>query len=215
MARRARCRRPARRRRPRHAPADARRRTRPARRQRPDRVAEHALRQHDPGLAGRADPRRSADRAPAAVDHPLERDGDGRSRQQAVLRARRSHRLLPVAGDAVRGRLQPLLARAVGRARRRPRLLPGPLLPRQLRPRLPRGPPDRGAARQLPPGGRRQRPLLLPAPVADAGLLAVPDGVARHRRDHLDLPGAVHAVPGRTLDQRDRRPQGLGVPRRR
>ncbi len=101
------------------------------------------------------------------------------------------------------------------RARRRPRLLPGPLVTGQLRARVPRGPPDRGAARQLPSGGRRQRPLLLPPPLADAGLLAVPDGVARDRRDHLDLPGALHEVPEPPLDRRHRRPQGLGVPRRR
>ena len=42
---------------------------------------------------------------------------------------------------------------------------------------LPGGPPHRGAARQLPPGSRRQGPLVLSAPVADARLLAVPDGV--------------------------------------
>ena len=39
------------------------------------------------------------------------------------------------AGNALRGRLQPLLARARPRARRRPRVLPGTLLARQLRAR--------------------------------------------------------------------------------
>ena len=82
------------------------------------------------------------------------------------------------------------------RARRRPRLLPGPLVAGQLRARVSRGPADRGAARRLPPGGlEARRADLLSAPVADAGLLAVPDRVARDRRDHLDLPGAVHEVP--------------------
>ena len=45
------------------------------------------------------------------------------------------------------------------RARRRPDLRPGPLLARHLRAQLPRGPADRGAAAQVPPGGRRRRPL--------------------------------------------------------
>ena len=39
------------------------------------------------------------------------------------------------------------------------------------------GPPHRGAARQLPAGSRRQGHLVVSASVADAGLLAVPDGV--------------------------------------
>ena len=50
--------------------------------------------------------------APPALGHPLERGGHGAAGQQGVERARRPHRQLPVGGDAVRGRLQPLLARA-------------------------------------------------------------------------------------------------------
>ena len=42
-----------------------------------------------------------------------------------------------------------------------------------------------------------------------------PTRVARDRRDHLDLPGALHEVPERPLDRRHRQPQGVGVPRRR
>ena len=53
---------------------------------------------------------------------------------------------LPVRGDALRGRLQPLLARADRGARGRPRLHPGPLLAGHLRARLPRGAAQRGAA---------------------------------------------------------------------
>ena len=60
---------------------------------------------------------------------------------------------------------------------------------------LPRGPPERGAAARLPPGGLAQRRLLLPAPVADAGLLAVPHGLDGPRPDHGDLPGPLHEVP--------------------
>ena len=46
--------------------------------------------------------------------------------------------------------------------------------PRRLRPRLPRRPHQRGTTGELPPGSGRQRPVLLSAPLADAGLLAVP-----------------------------------------
>ena len=60
-----------------------------------------------------------------------------------------------------------------------------------------------------------RRALLLPAPVADAGFLAVPHRLARHRGDHLDLPGPVHAVPDRARDRRYHRAQGVGLPRRR
>ena len=109
---------------------------------RADRKPQHAVCQHDPARAGGAAPRRSGGRAPAALDRALERDRDGRARQQGVLGARRPHRQLPVAGDAVRGRLQPLLARAERGARRRPRLLPGPLVAGQLRARVPGGPAD-------------------------------------------------------------------------
>ena len=55
--------------------------------------------------------------------------------------------------------LQPLLPRQGPPRRRRPGLLPGPRLPRHVRPRLPRGPADGGPARRLPPGEvpRRRR----------------------------------------------------------
>ena len=44
--------------------------------------------------------------------HPLERGRHRPARQQALLRARRPHRLVPVGGDALRHRLHALLARA-------------------------------------------------------------------------------------------------------
>ena len=44
-------------------------------------------------------------------------------------------------------------------------------------------------------GARRARPELVPAPVADARLLAVPDRLDGHRPDQRDLPGALHALP--------------------
>ena len=82
-------------------------------------------------------------------------------------------------------------------ARRRPRLHAGPLVAGHLRPRVPRGPPERGGPARLPPGGLRGRALVVPAPVADAGLLAVPDRLDGPRADHGDLPGALHEVPDR------------------
>ena len=56
---------------------------------------------------------------------------------------------------------------------------------------------------------------LLPAPVADAGLLAVPHGLDGPRPADGDLPGALHEVPAGPQPGRDRRPQGLGLHGRR
>ena len=102
-----------------------------------------------------------------------------------------------------------------GLAARRPRLPPGPFVARLLRAGVPRGAPERGRAAPLPPGGRRGRALVVSASVADAGLLAVPDGLDGSRPADGDLPGAVHEVPGRARDRRRRRSQGLGVHGRR
>ena len=159
---------------------------------------------------------RRSHRAAPALDRALERHLHGPARQQDLLGAGRPHRDLPVAGHAHGGRLQPLLARAGRRTRRRPRLLPGPLLAGQLRSRLSGRPALRSAARRLPAGGvGGGRAQLLPAPVADARVLAVPDGVAGHRGDHLDLSGALHEVPGGARDGRHLPAQGVDLPRRR
>ena len=132
------------------------------------------------------------------------------AREQGHQR-RRPHRELRVGGDALRHRLQPLLARAVRRARRRPRVRPGPLGARRLRARVHARPLHPRADGQLPPGSRRQGHLVVPAPVADARLLAVPDGVDGPRAADGDLPGAVHEIPAGPRPREDRRPQGLGV----
>ncbi len=78
--------------------------------------------------------------------HPLERRDHGAPRAAPGHRRRRPHLHLRVVGDAVRGRLQPLLPRQGPPRRRRPGLLPGPRLPRHLRPRLPRGPAHRATS---------------------------------------------------------------------
>ncbi len=175
-----------------------------------------AVRQHDPARRRARAAGRPGARATGALAGPLERDRDRAARQRGVVGARRPHRLLPVGGGPLRDRLQPLLARAERRARRRPRLHPGPQLARDLRALLPRGPAQRRADGRLPPGGeRRGRAQLLPASVVDAELLAVPDRLDGPRADHGDPPGVLHALPRRPRDRRHLGPQGLGLPRRR
>ena len=73
----------------------------------------------------------------------------------------------------------------------------------------------RGSAAPLPPGGRRRRSLVVPAPLADARLLAVPDRLDGPRPADGDLPGTVPEVPGRPRGRRPRRPEGLGLHGRR
>ena len=73
-------------------------------------------------------------RAPHQEPRPLERAGDGRARQPRIGRHRRPHLDLPVGGDALRGRVQPLLPRQGQRRRRRRHLLPGPRLARASTP---------------------------------------------------------------------------------
>ena len=215
VARRARCRR--RPRRPAARPAARRtgRRPRAPRRRAAAGRGPDAVRQHDPDAAPGALSGRPRPRAQDPLGDPLELDGDGHAGQQGELRARRAHRELPVGGDALRGRLQPLLARAVRGPRGRPGVHPGPLVAGHLRARVPRGPADRGAAQGLPPGGRRQRAVLLSAPLADAGLLAVPHRLDGARADHGHLPGALHEVPPGTRPGRHFGAQGVGLPRRR
>ena len=67
------------------------------------------------------------------------------------------------------------------------------------------------AAGQFPPGSRRQGTVVLSAPVADAGLLAVPDGVDGPGADHGDLSGALHEVPAGSRHGRTPRAARSGV----
>ena len=179
------------------------------------------LHQHDPARGRAVVPRRRGGRAPLPRVPALERRGHGAPRPAPRHRRRRPPVVVRLGGHALRGRLQPLLPRQGPRGRRRPGLHPGPRLPRRLRPRLPRGPPLRGAARRVPPGAqpRRRRQaagaVLLPAPAADAGLLGVPDGVHGPRPDERDLPGAVQQVPPQPRHQGHLPAARVGVPRRR
>jgi hypothetical protein len=78
-------------------------------------LGQHRLRQHHPGRPGRALPGQHRDRGAPARLHALERDGDGGQGQPPAPRRRRRpgrpHLELRLAGDDVRHRLQPLLAR--------------------------------------------------------------------------------------------------------
>ena len=182
-------------------------------------LGQHRLRQHHRARRGRALPRQPRDRGAPARLHALERDGDGGQGQPPASgrrrRPRRPHRLVRLAGQHVRRRLQPLLARREREPRRRLPLHPGPRVARHLCARLPRRPPDRRAAAQLPPGSRRQGPLELSAPQADARVLAVPDRLDGPGPADGDLPGALPEVPARPRHRQHREPQGLGVLRRR
>ena len=82
--------------------------------------------------------------------------------------------------------------------------LPGPLLARLLRARVSGRPADRGAVAELPPGGGRERHVLLPASLADARFLAVPDRVDGPRPADGDLPGAVPEIPASSRPRRHR-----------
>ena len=181
----------------------------------------HGLHQHHPAGARALVPRRRGGGAPLPRLAPLERRGHGAPRAAPRDLRGRPHLHLRLGRDPLRGRLQPLLARQGPPGRRRPGLLPGPRLPRHVRPRVPRGPAHRGAARRLPPGEepprRRQAPraAVLPAPAPHAGLLGVPDGLHGHRPHERHLPGAVQQVPPEPRHQGHQPAARLGVPRRR
>ena len=166
---------------------------------------EHAVPEHDSAISGGAASGRPRNRAPDPVADPVERGGDRHQGEQGVLRDRRTHRELPVGGNAIRRGLHAFLARSDGKARWRSRLLPGPLLARLLRSRVSRRPADRGAAAELPPGGGRERHLLLPASLAHAGFLAVPDRVDGPRAADVDLSGAVPEIPASSRPRRHQR----------
>ena len=107
-------------------------------------LGQHRLRQHHSDRPGGALPRQPRCRGAAARLHALERDGDGRQGQPARprrrRRPRRPHLVVRLAGDDVRRRLQPFLARrrhrqpaattaatcSTSRAIRRPASTPAP-----------------------------------------------------------------------------------------
>ena len=177
--------------------------------------AQYRICQHDRHRAGARVSRRPCARAPHRGLHPLERDGDGRAGEPAEFRVRRAHLDLRFRRHAVRSRLQSFLACTRQRPCRRHGVHAGALVTRHLCARVPRGQADRGPVAPLPRGSGRRRSLVVSAPVADAGLLAVPDGLDGPRPDDGDLPGALPALHGASRDRAAERPQGLVLPRRR
>src|SRR5256886_15299 len=93
----------------------------------------------------------------------------------------------------------------------------GAFLARHLRACVSGRTPRRAAAAALPPGSRwsGRGPVILPAPVADARFLAVPDGVDGPGSHDGDLPGALHALPGASRAGEALGSEGVGLPRRR
>ncbi len=177
-------------------------------------LAEHRVLQHHRAGAGRAHAGRRGARAPHPLLRALECDGDSSARQQAHQR-RRTHCELCLRRHALRRRLQPLLARGERELRRRPGLRAGPFRARRLCSRVHVREAHRGADGQLPPGSGRQGPRVVPASVADAGFLAVSDGVDGFGALDGDLPGALHALHEGPRHPRAAGPQGVGVHGRR
>jgi pyruvate dehydrogenase E1 component len=140
-------------------------------------------------------------RGAAGVADALECAGDGGARQPGLWRARRPYRQLRQRGRPVRGGLQPFLPCGEGTAQHRgdlvffqPHSAPGVYARAFLEGRLNEA--DLAHYRQeITAAAGRARPVQLPAPLADAGLLAVPHRLDGHRPDQLDLPRAFHALP--------------------
>ncbi len=133
------------------------------------------------------------------LDHALERARHGGAGEHGLWRARRPRRLLRFRRRDLRARLQPLLpGRRRERRRRRSRILPAAFGARRLCPCLPGGAALRDQPEALPPGDRRRGPVLVPASLADARLLAGADRLDGHRADERDLPGASCATSSAT-----------------
>ncbi len=177
---------------------------------------QYALHQHHFGRRAGADARQPGHRAPDQEPGPLECAGDGGPGEQGRRRHRRPHLDLRLGGDALRGGLQSLLPRQRHRAGRRRGLLPGACRSRHLRARVSRRADRRDAPRELPPRAEgRRRPLVLPASLADAGLLGIPHRLDGARSDHGHLPFPVHPLHGGPRADAEVGRQGLGVSRRR
>ena len=181
------------------------------------RAAQHRLHQHHLAGQGAVVPRRRVDGVPDPRGDPVERRHDGAPRPATRSGRGRAHLVLRVVGSHVRGRVQPLLPRPRCPRRRGPDLLPGACLAGHLRPRLPRGRAQRGSARRVPPGALTpcRQPAQLPAPTADAGLLAVPDRLDGPGPAARDLPGPLQPLPAQPRDQGHQPAARVGVPRRR
>ncbi|CAB3804162.1 hypothetical protein LMG28138_05476 [Pararobbsia alpina] len=175
----------------------------------------HSVHEHDScfstaTVSGRPPHRREARRRIA-----LERARDGGPRQPRLWRTGGPHCELRIGGRSVRSRLQSFLSRRERCAWRRSHLFPAAFVAGRLCARISRRLPGRDASRALPARDRGTGLVFVSASVADAGLLAVPDGLDGHRAHQRYLPGALHAIPAEPWIAEDGRPQGVGLFRRR
>ena len=139
--------------------------------------------------------RRPRARAAPDLDHALERARHGRARQSRLWRARRPYRQLRLRRGNLRDRLPAFFSRLGRRRRRRSRLSSSPIRrPASTPAPFSKGASSEDAARALSSGGRRRRALVLPASLADAGLLAISDRLDGARRHQRHLSGALHAL---------------------
>ncbi|CFE02971.1 Uncharacterised protein [Bordetella pertussis] len=186
------------------------------------RAGHHAygLSQHHRGRPGAALSRQPVAGRAHRLHQPLERAGHGGARQPGPWRTGRPHRQLCVGGRPVRSGFQPFLPRARARLRRRPGLHAAALGAGHLCPRLSGRFPERRRPGAFPPGNHGRgtgtaRPVFLSAPLADAGLLAIPHRLDGHRPHQCHLPGPLHALPRTPFAGHAFGPQGLGHFRRR
>mmetsp|Transcript_50948 Transcript_50948/g.163502 ORF Transcript_50948/g.163502 Transcript_50948/m.163502 type:complete len:364 (+) Transcript_50948:271-1362(+) len=142
----------------------------------------HADDQQHPDERRTLIPGRPRDGAPGLQPRPLERGGHGQRWQQARHGCGWAHRHLRLHLRRLGGRHEPLLQRQGLRWRPgRPDLHAGARLSWSVCPRVPRGPPQPRADHELPPRGRRQGRVELPAPSAHARLLGEPHGLHGNR----------------------------------
>ena len=181
-------------------------------------LRHHGLREHDPASEEQAMPGEPGLEHRIRSHHPLERAGDGGAGQPRRAAELGGH----IASFASAATLYDVgfnhffrapdrettaATSSTSRATRSPGIYARAFLEGRL---------SEEQLRQLPARGRRRRALLLSAPVADAGLLAVPDGLDGPRPDawrstrrascsYLQNRGMLDAAGT----------QGLGLPGRR
>ena len=115
---------------------------------------------------------------------------------RVVGRHRRPHLDVRLGGDAVRGRLQPFFRGKGTTATATSSTSRGTPRRASTRARF-----SKGACRSSSlenfrrETATRRRPVVVSAPLADAGLLGIPDGLDGARPDHGDLPGALQPLP--------------------
>ena len=146
----------------------------------------HAVLQHHRAGGRKNDARRPVHGAPHSLPGALECAGDGDAGQRQRRGPGRPYFQFLLQRHALRRGLQPFFPRHRRRPSGRPGVLPGPQRAGHVCALLPGRAAGRGAAGQLSPRGGWRRPVVLPAPLADARLLAVSHRVhgpwARSRR---------------------------------